>query len=283
MVHRFPTPNPPRLTVEFRSGSVTVHTEDVDETTVDLRGKRDDEATRRLIAETTIAQRGDEVVVLVPKRKGLLGRSPDLVLAVTAPKLATLAIESASADVTVDGEIASSSIVTGSGDIVVGHVAGSLRMQSGSGDVRAERIDGDADVSTGSGDIQLGTIGGKGSVGSGSGDVRIGSGEGSLDLKTGSGDVEVGTAPERISAKTGSGHVRIDSVGAGEVSARTASGDIRTGVRDGTAAWLDVRTVTGRVRSDLAASAEPGGGEDKVRLQLETVTGDIEVTRVQDG
>jgi DUF4097 and DUF4098 domain-containing protein YvlB len=104
-----------------------------------------------------------------------------------------------------------------------------------------------------------------------------------LELKTGSGDVEVGTAPERISAKTGSGHVRIDSNRTGDVSLRTASGEIRTGVHAGTAAWLDVRTVTGRVRSDLAASSEPAGGEDQVRLQLETVTGDIDVTRVQDG
>jgi hypothetical protein len=282
MVHRFPTPIPPRLTVEFRSGSVTVRTEDTDETTVDLHGKRDDDATRRLIAETTIAQRGDEVVVLVPKRKGLLGRSPDLVLAVTAPKLTTLAIESGSADVSVLGEVASSSITTGSGDIAVGHVAGSLRMSSGSGDVRAERIDGDAEVTTGSGDIGLEVVGGSASASSGSGNVRIGTGGVSLEVKTGSGDVEVGTAPHRISAKTGSGHVQIDSVRGGDVTARTASGDIRAGVLDGIAAWLDVRTVTGRVSSELAAAPEPGGDDDRVRLQLETVTGDIELTRVQD-
>jgi hypothetical protein len=37
------------------------------------------------------------------------------------------------------------------------------------------------------------------------------------------------------------------------------------------------RTVRGRARSDLAAASEPEGGEDRVRLQLETV---IEVTRI---
>jgi DUF4097 and DUF4098 domain-containing protein YvlB len=153
-------------------------------------------------------------------------------------------------------------------------------VRSGNGDVRVERIDGDSDVSTGSGDIQLGVVGGSASVSTGSGDVRIDSGGAALDVKTGSGDVEVGTAPEHVSARTGSGHVRIDAVGAGSVRARTASGDIHAGVLDGTAALLDVSTVTGRVSSELAAGAEPTRDEGRVRLQLASVTGDIELVRV---
>jgi DUF4097 and DUF4098 domain-containing protein YvlB len=281
MIHRFPTPTPPRLTIEFRSGSIAIRTDDVDETTVELRGRRDNEATNHLIAETTIEQRGDEIVVLVPKRSGgLFGRSTDLSLTVTAPHSTALAIQSGSADITAEGDYGTSRVDTGSGDVNVGHIAGSARLRSGSGDVRVEMIDGDVDVSTGSGDVQLGTVRGSVAAQTGSGDVRLGAGGTALEVKSGSGDVSVGDAPDRVSAKTGSGDVTIDSVRRGEVKARTASGDIRAGVHAGTAAWLDVRTISGRVSSDLQASDEPSGGDDRVRLQLESVSGDIELMKV---
>jgi DUF4097 and DUF4098 domain-containing protein YvlB len=284
MIHRFPTPTPPRLTIEFRSGSVVIRTDEVDETTVELRGRRDDEATRQLIAETTIEQRGDEIVVLLPKRSGgIFGRSLELHLTVTAPRSTALAIETGSADVTAHGDFGVSSITAGSGDVTVGHIAESARLRSGSGDIRVEKIDGDVDVTTGSGDVHLGAVTGSVSAQTGSGDVRLGSGGAVLDVKTGSGDIAVGDAPDQISAKTGSGDVNIDSVRRGDVRARTASGDIRAGVRTGTAAWLDVRTISGRVSSDLDASDEPGGDEDRVRLRLETVSGDIELVKVREG
>ena len=281
MIHRFPTPKPPRLRIEFRSGSIVIRTDDVGETTVELRGRRDNDATTQLIADTTIEQRGDEIVVLVPKRSGgIFSRPHDLDLLITAPHLTALAIESGSADITANGDFGTTNIQTGSGDVAVGHVTDSLKLRSGSGDVRVERIDGDADITTGSADVQLGEVGGAASVTTGSGDVRLGSGGTAIDVKTGSGDVTVGEAPAKLSAKTGSGDVSIDSVRHGEIRARTASGDVRAGVRAGTAAWLDVRTISGRVSSNLESSAEPGAGEDRVRLQLETVSGDIDLVRV---
>jgi DUF4097 and DUF4098 domain-containing protein YvlB len=281
MIHRFPTPTPPRLTIEFRSGSIAIRTDDVDETAVELRGRRDNEATNHLIAETTIEQRGDEIVVMVPKRSGgRFGRSTDLYLSVTAPRSTALAIQSGSADIIAEGDYGTSRVDTGSGDVTVGHIAGSARLRSGSGDVRVEMIDGDVDVGTGSGDVQLGTVRGSVAAETGSGDVRLGAGGTALEVKSGSGDVRVGDAPDHVSAKTGSGDVSIDSIRRGEVKARTASGDIRAGVHTGTAALLDVRTISGRVSSDLQASDEPGGGEDRVRLQLESVSGDIALVKV---
>jgi hypothetical protein len=284
VIHRFPTPTPPLLTIEFRSGTIAIRTDDVDETTVELRGRRDNEATNDLIGATTIEQRGDEIVVLVPKRSGgFFGRPTDLQLTVTAPRSTALAIQSGSADVTAEGDFGTSNVATGSGDVTIGHVAGSARLRSGSGDVRVETIDGDVDVNNGSGDVQLGEVRGSAAAQTGSGDVRLGSGGTAFEVKTGSGDVSVGDAPDRVSAKSGSGDVRIDSVRRGQVSARTASGDIRAGIHAGTAAWLDVRTVSGRVSSDLQAADEPTGGQDRVRLQLESVSGDIELVKVSDG
>ena len=101
-----------------------------------------------------------------------------------------------------------------------------------------------------------------------------------LDVKTGSGNVTVGSAPADLRIRTASGDIRIDVVAEGEVRAKAASGDIQAGVRTGTAAWLDVHTVSGRVASGLDAGRRAGGRRAPVRLQLATVSGDIELVRV---
>jgi DUF4097 and DUF4098 domain-containing protein YvlB len=281
MIHRFATPTPPRLRIEFRSGAISIRTDDVDETTVELVGRRDDDATARLIAETLIEQRGDTIVVLVPRRSGgIFSRPHDLDLTIRAPRRAALAIESATADLSAHGEFGTSSVQSGTGDVTIDHITETARVRAGSGDIRIETIDGDADITAGSGDVHLGRVGGTVSVTTGSGDVRLGAGGVALDVKTGSGDVRVDVAPTQVSAKTGSGDLRIESVRRGEIRARTASGDIWAGVPTGTAAWLDVRTVTGRVSSELDQSGDPADDEDRVRLQLETVTGDIDLVRI---
>jgi len=62
--------------------------------------------------------------------------------------------------------------------------------------------------------------------------------------------------------------------------AKAASGDIHAGVRQGTAAWLDVHTVSGRVASSLDATSAPADDDRTVRLHLSTVSGDIDLARV---
>ncbi len=121
---------------------------------------------------------------------------------------------------------------------------------------------------------------GTASLSSGSGDVLVGGATRGLDAKTASGDITVGAAPPDFKATTASGDIRIDSVVEGEVQAKAASGDIHAGVRNGTAAWLDVHTVSGRVSSQLDAAGEPSDDERRVHLRLTTVSGDIDLARV---
>jgi Putative adhesin len=280
-IYRFDTPAPPRLTIEFRAGTVTIDTADVVETTVDLQPRHESKASRDAVAATVIEQRGDEIVVLVPSRfGGLLGRSADLALTVTAPHATKLHASAGSADIVARGRFAMTTVTTGSGDVELGDVEDSARLRSGSGRLRVASIAKDVQVVTGSGDIDLGVLTGSGVVQSGSGDVRIGSGGAALEIKTGSGDVSIGTAPVDVSVRTASGDISIDAVTTGEVRAKAASGDIHAGVRSGTAAWLDVRTISGRVTSDLESGGQPSDDEARARLRLETASGDIELVRV---
>ena len=93
----------------------------------------------------------------------------------------------------------------------------------------------------------LGTVAGEVSFTSGSGDLELVAGGRALVAKTGSGNITIGTAPADVRVTTASGDIRIDAVDAGEIRVKAASGDVQAGVRAGTAAWLDVHTVSGRV------------------------------------
>lgn len=280
-MHRYDTPTPPRLTIDFRAGTIAIATDDVAETTVDLQPRHDSKVLRDVVAATIIEQRGQEIVVLVPTRLGgLFGRSSDLALTVTAPHGTALTISSGSADIVATGRYATTTVTTGSGAVELGDLADSARVRSGSGRVRIASVVKDAHVVTGSGDIDVGVLSGSGTMQSGSGDVRISTGGVALEVKTGSGDVSIGAAPDDVRVRTGSGDIAIETVSGGEVRAKAASGDIHAGVRAGTAAWLDVRTISGRVSSDLESSGEPEGDEQRAHLRLETASGDIELVRV---
>ena len=280
-MHRFTTPVPPRLSLELRAGSITVETGETDETTVELVALNDSKATREAIDATTVDQRGDEIVVHVPARFAALpGRGPSIAMRVNAPHEAALRIKSGSAPVTATGRYGTTRIDTGSGDIEVGDIVDSGRVQSGSGDVRIQRVAKDIVVKTGSGDIAVGTFAGDASFGTGSGDIEVTEGGRGLEAKTGSGDISVGQAARDVRITTGSGRVSIDAADEGEVGVKAASGSIRVGVRDGTAVWLDVRSASGRVTSDLAPTGEPSPGERQLRLRLSTASGNIGLGRV---
>lgn len=279
-MHRFTTPGTPRLSIEFQAGTIEIRTHDVDQTTVDLTGS-DDSAAQAQIAAAVIDQRGDEVIVRVPKRStGVFGDQPELRLDITAPRGTRLDVTSGSADLDARGHYGESRVASGSGDASIERLTGAAHIRSGSGDVRVGAGDADVSIGTGSGNVRVGTVEADLSVGTGSGDITVGAVAGAISARTGSGDVLVDRAGTDVHAKTGSGDVSLGRVAHGRVKARAASGDLRVRVADGIPAWLDVRTVTGEVSSDLEASEPVGADEQYVRLDLKTVSGDIAIARV---
>ena len=77
MQKSFHTPGPVSLYVEVGSGGVTVHTDDVTETVVDVNGKNAE--------DVIVEQRGDEVVVVAARSTCFFGRSHDLDIHVAMP------------------------------------------------------------------------------------------------------------------------------------------------------------------------------------------------------
>ena len=137
----------------------------------------------------------------------------------------------------------------------------------------------DAEVSTSSGAVHIERVDGSAVVKNSNGDTWIGEITGELRVNAANGRIVVGHAHSSVTAKTANGDVRLDDVTRGAVVAHTASGKVEVGVHDGVAAWLDLSTSFGTVRSDLDASDQPSEGEDSVEVRARTAFGDITIRR----
>ena len=275
-MHEFPVHGPARLFIEFGAGHITLEACDTDLVTVDLRG--DDDAADALAAETAVEQRGEQVVIAVPRRTGFLRRAPRLRLRVTLPTGSRVDARSESAELDATGQLGDVQVKAGSGDTRIEH-AYDVKVQSGSGDVSIGTAEGAATLAAGSGDVTVRAITGPGRVSTGSGDIRVEHAHGPLQANSGSGDVQLDAAEGDVNANTASGDQAVHRVARGRVKLNSASGDVHVAVVDGTPAWVDVHTVSGSIDSALSDGEPPVEGEDAVEMRVRTVSGDIFLAR----
>jgi Putative adhesin len=263
----FPTPEPIRLDLSVAAGEIAVDSGDLHVTTVELEplGGSDSVAA---VEEARVELRDGVLVVDVPERRGIrfLGRGPEVRLAVRCPHGCDLRARAASADVRASGRFSAADV------------------ESASGDVSVEDVAGDARVKSASGDVEVAVVGGMLTADAASGDIEIERVDGNARIRTASGDVKVGEAGASIAVQTASGDQRIGSVAKGEVSLRSASGDLWVGVRRGSAVWVDASSMSGDTTSELdvgAAPASTGAAEEGplVELRAQSMSGDIHVAR----
>ncbi len=239
--HTFETPSAPTVVVELGAGRVDLATDDTDRTTVELTPL--DAAGETAVAEAVVEQRGSAVAVVLPRHAGLFRHAGSVGVTITCPRGSTLDVRTGSAPVRARGDYAEASIGTGSGDIDVDTVSGSARLKSGSGD------------------------------------IRVGDAPGEMATRTGSGDVEVDRLDGTLQTKSGSGNLTVRRASAGTIRASGASGDISIGIEEGTAAWLDVSTASGRVHQELGESEPPGPEQRRLQISARTASGDLRVHR----
>lgn len=277
-MHTFETPGPTTIVVRTGAGHVTVAAGDTDTTTVELTALNS--AGEEAIAQATVEQSRHTVVVHLPKhRSGLLWQGPSVGIDIVCPHGVALDLKSDSADLRATGQFQEASCATGSGDIDLETVTGAAKLRTGSGTITAGEVGQALSVSSGSGDINVEASRGSGSVKVGSGDISIGELDGQTVTKTGSGDVEVGRLGGSLVTKTGSGSLTVRCASTGSVHAAGASGDITIGVEQGTAAWLDVSTVSGRVSQELGESAGPTDDQNRIEITAHTVSGNLRIHR----
>jgi hypothetical protein len=262
-MYEFDCPQPVNLSLRIAGGGAEVLAEERQTATVEVDPADRTEAARDAAARTRVELRDGILLVEAPEWTGwLFRRGPRVRVTVHLPQDGDLVVKVASADVRAAGRYRSASVNSASGDVYVDTVTGDASANTASGDVRFERVDGELRLNGASGDISVGHVGGDVSAHCASGDVAIDRAGGSLKATTASGDVQVG------------------AVTAGDIKIHTASGDVSIGVVVGTGVWLDLNSLSGDTRTDLAM---PEGGGDQsaatVTLQVRTASGDIDVHR----
>ncbi|HKG43913.1 MAG TPA: DUF4097 family beta strand repeat-containing protein [Gaiellaceae bacterium] len=280
----FETPGELRVEVRLGAGEVRLETADVQETTVVLEPLRDNDASIAAVESARVELReragGHELVIDARDRGRGIFRNAEVLVSVACPEGTSVETKSGSADVSGRGRFGSVEVETGSGDVEFGEVAGEARVNAASGDVQLAEVGGDLRANTASGDIQARSVGGEAKVNTASGDVIIREVAGELSVNSASGDVLVREAGSSVSVNTASGDQEIGSVAQGSVSLKSASGDLKVGIREGSTLWVDARSRSGDVRSELPVSELPPEDDGPtVELRANTMSGDITVTR----
>jgi DUF4097 and DUF4098 domain-containing protein YvlB len=278
-VPTFDTPAPVSASVDLPAGDVRVAAGDRTDTAVEVAPASPTSKADVRTAEQAIVEYADgRLLVKVPRQPGLLGRTGAVRVTIALPAGSELHAGTASGDVRAEGPLGECTVKTASGDVLL-EETGTLRVDTASGDVTVGRVAGDAAVTVRSGDVRIRAVAGAAAVRTTSGDIRLGAVAGDLRVAGAKGDITVDSAGHDVTVKTASGDIRIGEVFRGVVHVETASGDLEIGVREGSAAWLDVDSRSGDVRQTLTESAAPVAGEQTVEVRARVLSGDIRIRR----
>jgi DUF4097 and DUF4098 domain-containing protein YvlB len=278
----FDTPEPIAAVIDITgtAGRVRIHATDRTDTVVQVHPSDETrDADVHTAGQTHIEYANGRLSVSAPKNKlrSLFGRPPSIQVTIDLPSDSRVDAKGW-ADYRSQGRLGESSFNTAAGSIRLDQTAG-LKLRTAAGDVSVARSSGHTDVSTSTGKIWIGEIDGVAVVKTANGDITIGEVTDDARLNTAHGDITVYRALAAVSAKTAYGSVRIGEVVRGSVVLETSFGELELGVREGTAAWLDVNSQHGSVRSDLEAGDGPEASADTVEVRARTGYGDIVIRR----
>jgi DUF4097 and DUF4098 domain-containing protein YvlB len=287
-VSNFNTPSPIAVALDLYVADVRFAVSDRADTIVEIRPSDPNKAADIKAAENTRVEYDDTARTLsIVSRKPLnrfvnfSSKRPESVdVVIQLPTDSDVRGEADLGDFQADGALGTVAFKTDLGAIHLSET-GPLNVRSGVGTITVEGVSGSAEVHTGSGDILVGAVDGTAEVSNSNGKVRVGVVTGPANVKCSNGSVSVDRALSDIIAESSNGEVRIGEVVRGKVSATSKNGPVEVGVREGSAAWLELNTSVGRVYNELASSEAPAADEpvDKVEVHASTKLGDVTIRR----
>ena len=280
----FETPDPITATIDVVAADVRVTAAGAGTARVDVQpGDPSDPEDVRAAEQTRVGLAGGQLAVKAPKLRSWLPNSTggSIVVTVEIPAGSTLYGTGQLADFAVTGELGDCRIRAGLGRVRV-ELARTATLRAGVGDVEIEHATGDVSLITGSGEIRAHRLDGSAAIKNSNGTTWIGEAAGDVRLRAANGSAVVDRARGDVSAKAARGDLRVEDVASGSVELETHAGDIEVGIREGTAAWLDVTTAAGRLRNELEAAGDPGGQGETVEVRARTSLGDVVIRRATE-
>ncbi|MBT2389543.1 DUF4097 family beta strand repeat protein [Streptomyces sp. ISL-1] len=276
----FDTPEPISATAHVEAGSIQFTAGDRLDTVVEVRPrdpKRDQDV--RAADQTEVTYASGVLTVRTPKAN-LFGRTGTVDVTVELPTGSRIDMTGAWAQVLGEGRLGEVRVKTSSGDVRL-DTTGPLQLTASHGSITVDRVEGMAEITTSSGSLRVGLVDGPAVLKNSHGTTTVGAATGELRVSGANGDIEIRRAEDSVTATTAHGTLRVEDVARGTVQLETSYGAIEVGVREGTAAWLDVSSGSGQVRNTLTASETPKKTEDTVKVRARTRHGNIDVRRAK--
>lgn len=274
----FASPHPISITVDIL-GNTHITASDRLDTTVTVAPMDPSRSSDVKAAEQTVVDWSDgRLSVKSPRSWTSFRASQNVVVTLEVPTGSALDGSSAMGDFHGEGELGNTKVKTSMGSIRLDQT-GELRAVTSFGDVTVDRVAGSADVTTSSGDIHLRQVDGTAAVRNSNGSTELDWVAGDVRAKSSNGDVLIGHAGAGVSARTANGDVRVAEATRGEVVVETATGELEVGIVQGVAAWLDVSTRFGSVRSSLESTDGPDQSEGTIQVRARSSFGDIVIHR----
>ncbi|MFD8229392.1 DUF4097 domain-containing protein [Streptomyces massasporeus] len=276
----FDTPEPISATAHVEAGSIQFTAGDRVDTVVEVRPrdpKKDLDV--RAADQTEVTYAGGALTVRTPK-SGLFGRTGTVDVTVELPAGSHVDTTGAWTQVLGEGRLGEVRVKTSSGDVRF-DATGPLKLTASHGSITVDRVDGAAEITTSSGSLRIGLVDGPAVLKNSHGTTTVDVATGELRVSGANGDIEIRRAEDAVTATTAHGTLRVGEVARGTVQLETNYGAIDIGIREGTAAWLDVSSVSGQVRNTLTTSEAPEKTEDTVRVRARTKHGNIDIRRAK--
>jgi hypothetical protein len=276
----FDTPEPISATAHVEAGSIQFTAGDRADTVVEVRPrdpKKDLDV--RAADQTEVTYGGGALTIRTPK-SNLFGRTGTVDVTVDLPTGSHVDTTGSWTQVLGEGRLGEVRVKTSSGDVRF-DATGPLKLTASHGSITVDRVDGTAEITTSSGSLRVGLVDGPAVLKNSHGTTTVGAATGELRVSGANGDIEIRRAEDAVTATTAHGTLRVGEVACGTVQLETSYGAIDVGVREGTAAWLDVSSVSGQVRNTLTTSEAPEKTEDTVRVRARTKHGNIDIRRAK--
>ncbi|MFB6714772.1 MULTISPECIES: DUF4097 domain-containing protein [unclassified Streptomyces] len=276
----FDTPEAISVTARVEAGSIQFTAGDRLDTVVEMRPRNPEkDLDVRTAEQTEVTYAGGVLTVRTPK-SNLFGRTGVVDVTVELPTGSGIDMTGAWTQVLGEGRLGEVRVKTSSGDVRL-DTTGPLKLTASHGSITVDRVEGTAEITTSSGSLRVGLVDGPAVLKNSHGTTTVGAATGELRVSGANGDIEIRRAEDSVTATTAHGTLRVGEVARGTVQLETSYGAIEVGVREGTAAWLDVTSVSGQVRNTLTASEAPEETEDTVKVRARTRHGNIDIRRAR--
>ncbi|MFC7219223.1 DUF4097 domain-containing protein [Streptomyces polyrhachis] len=274
----FDTPEPISVTAYVYAGSLQFTATDRPDTTVEVRPrdpKKDLDV--RTAEQTEVAYAAGVLTIRTPKAN-LLGRGGTVDVTVDLPTGSDLDVTGAAARLLGEGRLGEVRVKTSAGDVRL-DTTGPLHLQASHGSTTVDRVEGPAEITASTGNVRIGLINGPATLKNSHGTTTVGAVTGDLRASGANGAIDITRAESSVTATTTNGSLRVTEVARGDVQLETSNGSIEIGIREGTAAWLDLNSNRGQVRNTLTTSPAPESADDTVKIHARTNWGNIDVRR----